>query len=519
MASFPDPSARSGRSQSQGGDPLTAAKHAQRAGTGALAMATLQDQLAATMRRERGGGKAAAAGEKGGATAATSSTTAGAYELSSTAARGQRGTSFSIPGTASWIAPPSGELAQSGSGAGGGDQSSAFRASTAGSSDSVGRSTSFDRRTIGSSSMVGGGGTGHGSGNSGAGGGGKVGGGVAVAAGDGGGGEGAATGQQLQGGEGGGTTLPRVRSPTLDGRKVGGGERERGGREGSVGGSGGAAVLTTTSSARSLSSQGTADHGGTDAMSDIIDRLLYHASSIGDEAGSEGGADVAAGSESGTVEDEAAAEPFDPFCINVWSGPRSMSTCLMYSFLQRDDVCALDEPLYAHFLRHTGVWRPYRDRLLAEMDSNGDRVVQDVILSPRKKKILFVKQMGKHIAGLSHQSRESLLMGTRHVILIRNPIASLVEVEEEECVKVLGYGGWVVEVEVEEGAKVLGYGGRVKEVKVEGVKVLGYGGWVKEVEVSPVAELMVMCGCRVCRGCSCTSGPLPLSKKLLSTRP
>jgi hypothetical protein len=54
---------------------------------------------------------------------------------------------------------------------------------------------------------------------------------------------------------------------------------------------------------------------------------------------------------------------FDPLCINCWSGPRCCSTSLMYSFAQRDDTCVLDEPLYASYLKLTGVQRPYLDQV------------------------------------------------------------------------------------------------------------------------------------------------------------
>ena len=37
--------------------------------------------------------------------------------------------------------------------------------------------------------------------------------------------------------------------------------------------------------------------------------------------------------------------------IQLWSGPRNVSTALMYSFAQRPDTRVVDEPLYAHYLR------------------------------------------------------------------------------------------------------------------------------------------------------------------------
>ena len=51
--------------------------------------------------------------------------------------------------------------------------------------------------------------------------------------------------------------------------------------------------------------------------------------------------------------------------ICLWSGPRNVSTALMYSFAQLADVDVVDEPLYAHYLRVTGKAHPVRDEVLA----------------------------------------------------------------------------------------------------------------------------------------------------------
>ncbi|CAN5550553.1 hypothetical protein BH24ACT18_BH24ACT18_19250 [soil metagenome] len=34
--------------------------------------------------------------------------------------------------------------------------------------------------------------------------------------------------------------------------------------------------------------------------------------------------------------------------LSVWSGPRNVSTALMYAFRQRPDTLVVDEPLYGH---------------------------------------------------------------------------------------------------------------------------------------------------------------------------
>lgn len=105
--------------------------------------------------------------------------------------------------------------------------------------------------------------------------------------------------------------------------------------------------------------------------------------------------------------------------IHSWSAPRSLSTSLMYSFAQRDDMEVLDEPLYANFLRVTGVERPYREEVLSKMDSDGNKVVKEVIFGSGEKKYLFCKHMAKQrVPGLT----SDLMKKGKHFILIRNPL-------------------------------------------------------------------------------------------------
>ncbi|XP_028554462.1 branched-chain-amino-acid aminotransferase-like protein 1 isoform X4 [Dendrobium catenatum] len=105
--------------------------------------------------------------------------------------------------------------------------------------------------------------------------------------------------------------------------------------------------------------------------------------------------------------------------IHSWSAPRSLSTSLMYSFAQRDDIDVLDEPLYANFLRITGFERPYRDELLSKMSSDGNKVVKDVIFGPMEKKYRYCKHMAKQrLPNIT----DDLMKRGKHFILIRNPL-------------------------------------------------------------------------------------------------
>ncbi|KAJ8440114.1 hypothetical protein Cgig2_003439 [Carnegiea gigantea] len=105
--------------------------------------------------------------------------------------------------------------------------------------------------------------------------------------------------------------------------------------------------------------------------------------------------------------------------IHSWSAPRSLSTTLMYSFAQRDDTEVLDEPLYGVFLQETGAERPYREEVLSKMETDGVKVVKEIVYGPGRKKYRFCKHMAKQkLRGLP----DDLMKRGKHIILIRNPL-------------------------------------------------------------------------------------------------
>jgi hypothetical protein len=103
--------------------------------------------------------------------------------------------------------------------------------------------------------------------------------------------------------------------------------------------------------------------------------------------------------------------------INLWSGPRNVSTALMYSFANRTDTHAVDEPLYGHYLKISESPHPGADKVMAAMDCDGERVVREVMLANYDKPIVFFKQMAHHLVGLDWDFFEQ----TDHIILTRNP--------------------------------------------------------------------------------------------------
>ena len=56
--------------------------------------------------------------------------------------------------------------------------------------------------------------------------------------------------------------------------------------------------------------------------------------------------------------------------IAMWSGPRNISTAMLRSFGSRPDTFVSDEPLYAHYLKVTGIPHPGRAEILAAHDAD-----------------------------------------------------------------------------------------------------------------------------------------------------
>jgi len=107
--------------------------------------------------------------------------------------------------------------------------------------------------------------------------------------------------------------------------------------------------------------------------------------------------------------------------INLWSSPRNISTALMYSFAQRPDTEVFDEPLYAHYLRHTDskAQHPAERAILDSMENDGKKVVAQLILGQHQKPVALFKQMTHHLIELD----DTFLGKTHNVLLIRDPRA------------------------------------------------------------------------------------------------
>lgn len=105
--------------------------------------------------------------------------------------------------------------------------------------------------------------------------------------------------------------------------------------------------------------------------------------------------------------------------ISLWSGPRNISTALMYSFAQRSDTRVFDEPLYAHYLVRSPARRyhPGAEEVIRTMETDGCRVVQEVFLGEFGRPVLFFKNMTHHLIDLELDFLDRL----ENVILTRDP--------------------------------------------------------------------------------------------------
>ena len=65
-----------------------------------------------------------------------------------------------------------------------------------------------------------------------------------------------------------------------------------------------------------------------------------------------------------------------PVNIAMWSGPRNISTALMYSFGNRADCTAWDEPFYGFALKQRGNDHPLRDEIIAANECDWNRLVE-----------------------------------------------------------------------------------------------------------------------------------------------
>ena len=82
----------------------------------------------------------------------------------------------------------------------------------------------------------------------------------------------------------------------------------------------------------------------------------------------------------------------------MWSGPRNLSTALLYSFGNRADFAAWDEPFYPAYLKSTGIDHPMREAVLAAGETDANKVAKRCAGPvPDGKPHWYMKHMGFHM--------------------------------------------------------------------------------------------------------------------------
>lgn len=135
-----------------------------------------------------------------------------------------------------------------------------------------------------------------------------------------------------------------------------------------------------------------------------------------------------------------------PLRLAMWSGPRNISTAMMRSWGNRPDTFVVDEPLYAYYLKATGLPHPIADEIIRTCETDWRKVVAwltgDV---PEGKAIFYQKQMTHHL--LPALDREWLSQVT-NCFLIRHPREVITSYIAKNDIPTLGDLGFVQQVEI-----------------------------------------------------------------------
>ena len=104
--------------------------------------------------------------------------------------------------------------------------------------------------------------------------------------------------------------------------------------------------------------------------------------------------------------------------IACWSGPRNISTAMMYSFANRADCGAVDEPFYAAYLAMTGRVHPMGEEILASQPTDPEAVISALTgANPGGLPHVYHKHMAQHMLP---RIRRDWIGGMKHILLIRH---------------------------------------------------------------------------------------------------
>jgi hypothetical protein len=126
--------------------------------------------------------------------------------------------------------------------------------------------------------------------------------------------------------------------------------------------------------------------------------------------------------------------------IAMWSGPRNLSTAMMYSFASRGDCAVWDEPFYAAYLDATGIDHPMRDEIIAGHERDPAKVAAACVGDiPGGKSLHYQKHMTLHMIP---DIDRGFMRACTNVFLIRHParvVASYAKKREGPTLADIGF--------------------------------------------------------------------------------
>jgi hypothetical protein len=115
--------------------------------------------------------------------------------------------------------------------------------------------------------------------------------------------------------------------------------------------------------------------------------------------------------------------------VAMWSGPRNLSTAMMYAFAQRSDCTVTDEPFYAAYLQETGLTHPMRKEIIAAGNVNPNAVIAACLSgNDDSRPLRYQKHMTQHMLP---QFDRSWLAKMTNIFLIRHPARVLVSYDKK----------------------------------------------------------------------------------------
>ena len=125
--------------------------------------------------------------------------------------------------------------------------------------------------------------------------------------------------------------------------------------------------------------------------------------------------------------------------IHSISGPRNISTALMYSFAQRPNCEVIDEPFYAAYLKKKDLDHPGKMETLKSYPNYLDAAIQRVqqFISSSEAKEVYIKNMAHHMVDVNWDWVQDAI----HIFWIRHPrkvIRSFSKVLPDVCLSDIG---------------------------------------------------------------------------------